>query len=53
MITVHHTKPSAIPYWFIMILLFLTLGKYGWQAIEWIMLKLYEFFIQNHPVSLF
>lgn len=32
-------------------ILFLILTGYGRQAIEWMVLKLYEFFIQRHPMK--
>lgn len=52
MITVHHTRPSAVPYWVIMFFLFLILGKYALETVEWIIMKLYEFFIQDTPITI-
>lgn len=52
MITVHQTKPSSSAIWLLMILVFLIFTSYGLPAIEWILMKLYELFIQNNPMPI-
>jgi hypothetical protein len=52
MITVGKTHPEIFTYFFAAIVLITLLGGYGRQVIEWILLKLYEFFIQNNPIKL-
>jgi Zn-dependent protease len=39
-------------YWFAAFILIAVLGSYGMQVIEWVLMKLYEFFIQKTPVKL-
>jgi hypothetical protein len=46
MITPDKARTDIVAYWFAVMLLFIITGKYGRQAIEWILMKLYEFFIQ-------
>jgi hypothetical protein len=40
-------QTELLMYWFTVILVFIILGRYGKQAIEWVLMKLYEFFIQK------
>lgn len=49
MTTADKIKPDILPYWFALMLAFVILGRYGRQAMEWILMKLYEFFIQRNP----
>jgi hypothetical protein len=39
-------------YWFTAFILIALLGSYGIQAIVWVLMKLYEFFIQKMPLKL-
>jgi hypothetical protein len=39
-------------YWFALVLLFILFGIYGKQALEWLLMQLYNFFIQRTPVKL-
>jgi hypothetical protein len=51
MITVDKIKADILPYVFTLVLL-VTLGRYyGRQAIEWILMKLYEFFIAKSHIT--
>jgi hypothetical protein len=34
------------------LLLIMALGRYGKQAIEWLLFKLHEFFIQGNPLKI-
>ena len=42
-------SPDIIAYWFAVVLVFAVIGMYGRQAMEWLLMKLYEFFIQRNP----
>jgi hypothetical protein len=44
--------PNMTAYWFAAMLLFIVLGLYGRPAMEWLLMKLYEFFIQKFPMKL-
>ncbi len=46
----NNIKPPVTAYWFAFLLLFIFLGFYGKELIEWILIKLYEIFIQKDPV---
>lgn len=50
--TAHKIRYDEAASWFAMILLVILLGKYGSEAVEWLLMKLYEFFIQRIPVRL-
>jgi hypothetical protein len=39
-------------YWLAAFILIAVLGSYGRQAIAWVLMKLYEFFIQRTPLKL-
>lgn len=52
MITPDKVRTDIVAYWFAAMLLFILAGKYGRQAIEWVLMKLYEFFIQRNPMKL-
>jgi uncharacterized membrane protein len=52
MITAHKINPGITAYYFAMVILLIVLGMYGEQAIEWVLMKLYEFFIQRTPIAL-
>jgi hypothetical protein len=45
MITPDKVRTDIAAYWFSTIQLFIVPGRYGKQAIEWVLMKLYEFFI--------
>ena len=51
MITTQKIQAETLAYFFAAIVLFLVLGRYGRQAIEWMLLKLYELFIQKNPTG--
>ncbi len=38
---------EILMYWFAIALVCILTGRYGKQAIEWVLMKLYEFFIQK------
>jgi hypothetical protein len=52
MITAEKTYPEMVTYFFAAIVLLTLFGNYSRQAIEWILMRLYEFFIQNNPIKL-
>jgi hypothetical protein len=52
MITVEKTAPEMYTYWFASIILIVVLGMYGRQAIEWVLMKLYEYFVANTPIKI-
>ncbi len=52
MITAHKIKPRITAYWFALVLALVILGLYGWQAMQWILMKLYELFIQRTPMKI-
>lgn len=41
-------RPLIAAYWFAFLLLFIILGLYGREVIEWVLLKLYEIFVQGN-----
>jgi len=47
MITADKMKPDISTYWFMLVLLFVIFGIYGRQALEWVLMKLYGFFIER------
>jgi hypothetical protein len=55
MITPDKVRTDIVAYWFAAMLLFILAGRYGRygrQAVEWVLMKLYEFFIQRNPMKL-
>jgi hypothetical protein len=52
MLNIEKTYPEMIPVIFAAVVLITLLAVYGRYAVEWILMKLYEFFIQNNPVNL-
>jgi hypothetical protein len=52
MITPDKVRTDIAAYGFAAMLLFILFGRYGRQAIEWTLMKLYEFFIQRNPMKL-
>jgi hypothetical protein len=52
MITADKMNTDLTTYSLMMVLLFIVLGFYGRPVIEWFLLKLYEFFIQQFPMKL-
>jgi hypothetical protein len=49
--TTDKINSNITAYWFVMLLLFIVLGFYGRQAIEWLLMKLYDFFIQKGSIK--
>jgi len=52
MITADKMNADMTTYSFMMVLLIIILGIFGRPAMEWLLLKLYEFFIQQFPMKL-
>lgn len=52
MITIDKINTDVTAYWFAMVLLFIALGIYGRTAIEWLLMKMYAFFIQKTSINL-
>jgi hypothetical protein len=52
MIALEQQKIDKQMYWVAAIILILMFGKYVLQAEEYILMKLYEFFIQSIPISI-
>ena len=52
MITAEKTQSRILTYWLAVLFVFVLLGGYGQEAIEWLLLKLYEFFVQRTPVQI-
>jgi len=51
MINTQKIQAETLAYFFAAISLFIILGRYGRQAIEWMLIKLYELFIQRNPTG--
>jgi Zn-dependent protease len=52
MLLTQKDQTEIYAYWFAAFILIVLLGSYGSQAIEWVLMKLYEFFIQRTPLKL-
>jgi hypothetical protein len=52
MLLTEKDQTKIYAYWFAAFILIAVLGSYGMQAIEWVLMKLYEFFIQKTPLKL-
>lgn len=52
MLLTERNQTEIYAYWFAAFFLLAVLGSYGIQAIEWVLMKLYEFFIQRTPIKL-
>jgi uncharacterized membrane protein len=52
MLLTQKDQTEIYAYWFAAFILIVLLGSYGRQAIEWVLMKLYEFFIQRTPLKL-
>lgn len=52
MITSEIVQSEILAYWFTVLFVFIILGRYGRQAMEWILMKLFELFIQRNPMKL-
>jgi hypothetical protein len=52
MLTSQKHQGDFLAYWFTVLLIFILLGRFGMQAIEWLLMKLYEFFIQHVPLKI-
>ena len=46
MMTADKIKPDITAYWFALMLVFVILGLFGRESMDWILMKLYELFIQ-------
>jgi hypothetical protein len=49
MTVINKIKPLLSAYWFALLLLFITLALFGRDAIVWLIMKLYDIFIQRNP----
>lgn len=45
MLNTQKIQSETLAYWVLVLLVVLLAGRYGRQAIEWLLLKLYDFFI--------
>jgi hypothetical protein len=52
MIALEQQQMDKQMYWVGAIILLLMFGKYGLQAVEYVLMKLYEFFIQSRPIKI-
>ena len=52
MITAEKTQSRILTYWLAVLFVFILLGGYGREAIEWLLMKLYEFFVQRTPAQI-
>lgn len=52
MIALEQQQVDKQMYWLAAIILLLVFGKYGLQAVEYVLLKMYEFFIQNISIKI-
>lgn len=44
-------QPDTVAYLFTVLMLLAALGRYGRQAIEWLLMSFYDFFIRRNPVK--
>ena len=51
MITIDKINTDVTAYWFAKVFLFIALGIYGRAAIEWLLMKIYAFFIQKASIN--
>lgn len=51
MITADKIKPDMTAYWFALMLILVILVLFGRQPIEWILMKLYQFFVQKNTMQ--
>ncbi len=52
MLLTQKNQTEIYAYWFASFILIAVLGSYGRQAIECVLMKLYEFLIQRTPLKL-
>jgi hypothetical protein len=52
MIALEQQQIDKQMYWVAAIILLLMFGKYGLQAVEFVLMKLYEFYIQHIPINI-
>jgi hypothetical protein len=52
MITVQPQQIDKQLYWVLVVILLLLFGKYGIQAVQFVLMRLYEFFIQHTLVKI-
>ncbi len=51
-ISIDKIETSMWSYFLTLLILLLIVGQFGKQAIEWILLQLYQFFIQQKPLTI-
>ncbi len=47
MLTSQKHELDIMAYWLAVLIVIIVFGRYGAQAIEWLLMKLYEFFMQR------
>ncbi len=52
MLLLQKNETEIYAYWFAAFIIIAALGSYGRQVIEWVLLKLYEFFIQRTSIKI-
>jgi hypothetical protein len=52
MLTTQKQQSDFMAYWFTVLLVFILFGRFGLEAIQWVLMKLYEFFIQHVPLKI-
>ncbi len=52
MLTSQKQQSDFLAYWFTVLLIFIFFGRFGLEAIQWVLMKLYEFFIQHVPLKI-
>lgn len=52
MLTSQKHQSDFLAYWFTVLLIFILFGRFGIQVIGWLLMKLYEFLIQNMPLKI-
>ncbi len=52
MLTHRKSQSEILPYVFAVLVVFFLFGRPGRQAIEWLLMKLYELFIQGNPLKI-
>ncbi|WP_460551050.1 hypothetical protein [Ferruginibacter profundus] len=48
MTTIEKSSADIFFYWLVIVFAGIVLGRYGKQAMEWFLIKLYEFFIKGN-----
>jgi hypothetical protein len=52
MIALEQQKIDKQMYWVAAIILVLVFGRYAIETVQFVLMKLYEFFIQSRPISI-